>query len=430
MKKHILLLEDDSKTAAQITSFLEHLYKINVVPDPEEALDAIAEYKPDVLIIDYDLRRLNGLDVYRNCAGLYPNLKTIMMSSLNDVPLAVRAAKLGVFEFLHKPLDGEVLLAKLGEAVQSGASAVQLKLSDFRDVEWLYGPSGINTNFLKLVEKSASRFDSVALVAEAGIDVGKIARIVHQTSKPNRRFVKIDLSAFSEENFEAHLWNTIREVLSKREDVSVSRNSRERIGTAYFEGLSSIPPQSASSLLEYFTRGKQTGKFDPSIRIIVSLVEREGIKGLEQFDTLVVPSLKQRKEDLPIIIDMYLDKFSRKYQKNVSAISPKVAAFLAYYDFPGNYFELRDILAQAILICRDEVVNLQDLPVNWNMFSYAVSQRVFASLDFSLGNLRLNLEKNYLALVSSVFGGDDAAAARFVDMPKSVYLERRKSLNL
>jgi len=432
MKKNILLLEDDPKTVSQISAILRNKCEMGVAPDAKSALSFISKQKPLLLILDLDMFGGDGLGAYKRMLGECPQLKTVMLSSINDVSLAVAAAKLGVIGFLRKPLEADDLVKTVEEAMSSALPAVRLSLSLFEDVEWLYGASKANVSFLKAVEQVSAESGDVVLLAGQGVDCLGVADIIHQAS-PNsqqRKLAKIDLRYFQKEPDEARLWNMLQELLSKRDDIPLKESHPERAGTLVLSGFEDCAPPLKKSILDFVSSGKRSGKLDPNVRIVVVVRKQLAEEKQKDFRQIKVPSLKERKEDLPILLELYLNKYAKKYLKPISDYSIRLASFLAYYDFPGNYFELDNIVKLAVLNCNDEVLGLKHLGMNWDLFSYIVSQKVFSSLDFSLENLRRSLERDYMNLVLKIAGHDENLAARFMDIPKSVFDERKRELSL
>ncbi len=412
----ILLLEEDLKIAAQISEILRE-HDITIESKSAQFQSKITELNPDILLIDFDLSDKDGILVYREIRQSHPHNKTIMFSSSNSIPLAVAAAKLGVLDFLRKPFDPQLLL----DAVSRAAGARELPvldLSAFQDVEWLVGVSLGLKKTLDEVRFFSSSNNDLIISGDKGINFKVVAEILHSCGgNSDKKFIEINLQSFGSEASEAHLFLTLKELLSAWEKEA-SIDKKDLPGTIYLSGIENVPESFRLSLVQ-FVKDKKS-----PVRIIFSAHDA-GL--IPNFEVLGLPSLASRREDIPIITLEYLKRFAPK----IKYIAPDVLEFFMFYDFPGNYAELRDlIVASAASFPGAEVLNFKSVPIDLPMVKNSLKNKLFSREKYELKKVIWEFEKAWLEIVINKVNGDIHAAARFLDVPKSALVERISTLEL
>lgn len=412
----ILLLEDDAKIISQIAEILQDH---EIVSESKSApfIAKILDLNPDLLLIDFDLQEKDGLLVFREIRQLFPHNKTIMFSSSNSIPLAVAATKLGVLDFLRKPFEAQTLKDSVAKAVSIEDLPI-LDFSSFDDIEWLLGASEELKILLDQIRFFSRSNNDLVLSAPKGCNKKLIAEIIHANSANfDKRFVEINLSSFDREVSEAHLFLTLKELLSSW-DGAAHLDKKDLPGTIYISGVDSAPDALRQTLVQFIKEKKSPvktilGVFDPLM--------------VRSLDVLHVPSLLSRREDVPIIALAYL----KKYAPTVKFIAPQILEFFVYYDFPGNYLELKDlIIAFSSANHSAEVLDYKNLPIDLKLFESVLKNKLFSKEKYELKEVIWEYERAWIEIVFNKVNGDIHHAARFLDIPKTVLSERIKSLEL
>jgi DNA-binding NtrC family response regulator len=423
-RKTILLVEDDPKTEAAIRDALAGEYHLEVAARADAAEAFVEKKKPDLVLIDYDLAGVDGLQVFKKIQALMPQIKAVMLSLSNHIPLAVSAAKLGVAEFLRKPVEG----MQLRKAVEGNLSPADQVLIWPSDIEWLHGNSAEIITFFGEVQKNLLYPRNWALFGEPGIEMESVAAFAHVNSLKRKRQMKvIDLSSFRRQDLEAHFWATVQEIMGEAEIGSVI-NEEDRCGTLYLKNIETLEESFRMSVLDYFKERK--GKVDKAILVIIGLRGKETIPAarLKTYFTLEVPPLRRRKEDIPYLLNYYLKYYSDKNGKPIKGISADLLDFAALYDYPGNYRELEKMMEGAVLASSSDVLELKDLFLDFRGILEHSLKDIFRSgeLDFSAAKERF--ENSLYRTLLSKNEGDIAAVARYLDIPKTVLAERIEGL--
>jgi DNA-binding NtrC family response regulator len=395
IKKTILLIEDDAKTEHEIKSALGD-YAIETVKSAEAAAAGLPKTKPALIIIDYDLKKTDGLQVFRELHPLAPHIKFIMLSSSNDIPLAVTATKLGVSDFLKKPAPPRELIA-----------AVERNIVPAPETSILYGQKNL------------------ILLAERGVDKKSAVEHIHLHSLKKRRKLRvIDAAAFRRENLEASFWATVQEAIG----LAPALGEEERCGTLYLDNIDGLEESFRSSIFEFFKEKKE--KIDKEALVVLGLFNRESLRAApaKHFVLVEVPPLRERKDDLPQLIAQTISLLAARHNKKVRGLSGEMLSLLGLYDWPGNYAELECLLEAAVLAATAEILDLKDLPLDARAMIGIAINKSGRGDEQSLVEARRKFEKIVYKTLQAKTGGDTAAAARFLDMPKTMLAERAAEL--
>ena len=404
----IILMEDDLKVTAQIADILRDRYEL-LACEKTSSLYDLAKDRPNCLtIIDFDLKEIDGIAVFKKLKEQNPHARAVMISSSNNIPLAVSATKLGVLDFLRKPLIAADLLA-IVEKLAKEEDLPVFSCEGVLGAEWLNGSGQKLKELKKDILKNGASSKSLIILAEPGIDKAAAARLVHVNGlNASKKMVLIDLSFYAKESLESHFWATINELLSPQAGEGVQKEE-EQPGVIFIDNIGAISDHFRLSLFDYLNK-----KLAGEVKVILGAGDPNYLKQLNNFEALHIPPLRERKEDLPAILASYLGP---------AAVSGEVLEFISYYDFPGNYEELKDLVNAAL--SGGEKVN--SFIFNKSIFSSYI--RPLAAVK-TLASVREIFEKKLIALVFNKTGGSIHSTARFLNLPKTVLEERMRNLDL
>lgn len=409
----ILLIEDDSKVAAQITEALRDRFEVSVFEKMQDFIAAAEASPQSLMIIDFDLRETDGMVVFKKLKEQNPRVRCVMISSSNSIPLAVTATKLGILEFLRKPL----LTADFKNIIEQLARKDEIYKDEIMGAEWLRGKSDRLGEFKREIVKCARSPKDLVLIAERGINKRSVVSLIHQNG-PNhsKKLIEIDLTSFQKESLESHFWATLKGFLSPP-GINSLQAEEERPGTIYLEGVEFVSEYFWISIVDFLK--KRAGKLGPKggIKMMVGLCDASLLPPGEEFETLRLPPLRERKEDLLEIITAYL-----KSNSSIDKLSIMILEFISRYDFYGNYDELFNFILAS---CPEGQV-LEGL--NYNKRAFLSSLKSLVGLK-SLSLTRETLEKEFLKVLLLKTKNDFSVLARFLDVPKTTLEERVRELD-
>jgi len=330
--------------------------------------------------------------------------------------------KLGAADFIAKPLDKNKFLSSV-KGVLRGKGELSF-LKGISNINWLQGSSVLCSSLLQEIEGAIDSFLDVLVLGEVGVDKRAIGELISQNSPVKGVFKVFNLASYGRDEEESFFWTTLRGMLL----LSGQEKKEIKINTLYLKGFEQLNPHFRESLLQFLINRRRNVEFDRSIRIIMEVTH--SINELNDFTTISIPSARFRREDLPVIVASYISQFSTKFTKPIKGIGTDLIPFFAFYDFPGNFKELEEILAAAVLRCRGEYLCLSDLPLTIKMLKSVKSNQLLAKNNFNLIGIRQEFEKTFFKFVLDNCNNDISQAARFLDIPKSVFEDRLSLLGL
>jgi DNA-binding NtrC family response regulator len=353
--------------------------------------------RPGILaVIDCDVKDLKGLALYKEAKKLSPDSPIIMLSSNATIPEAVESAKLGVSDFIRKPVLAEKLLASVKQNLLMDRS-VEIKLRAGAGTEWLLGRGARIRALLKNIEAAISERKNVLFISEPGIDVLRLAKLMRDFSSGSQKLTTIDMLPFQRENLESIFWTVLQEALIDSDII-------------YFERFSAANEKLQTSILDYIKNKTLRGQ----VKLVAGVQSKEVGEIFNDWEKINVPNLRDRKEDMPEILAAYIDRYTVKYGKKIEGIGIDVLKIMNNYGWPGNYRELECEIENAVMACESGSLMLKDIQLGSKMvYDNLQSAQTENLLDF-----RNNVEKTLVKIFQKKTGSVDMTA-NLLDIPKS-----------
>jgi two-component system NtrC family response regulator len=384
-KARILIAEDEKTQRELLEGFLKKEgYHVEAVANGREALQRLGQNFFDVAVVDYKMPELDGLQTLRGIRKLYPDLPVLMMTAYGTVETAVASMKEGALDYLTKPIDLEELLLLLQKVMERSNlirenQELKARLQErYTFANIIYGSPGME-EVMGLVARVAPSQATVLIRGESGTGKELIANAIHFASQRSEKpFVKVSCSAIPETLLEGELFGHEKGAFTGATQRRVGRFEEAEGGTIFLDEIGDLSAGTQVKLLRIlqekeFQRlgSNQTLKSD--VRVITAThqnLEEAIKKGLFREDlyyrlnviSIHLPPLRERKEDISLLIDHFLKKYSKLNQKPISDISKEGRTLLLRYAYPGNVRELENIIERAVVLCRGEVITTQDLP--------------------------------------------------------------------
>jgi DNA-binding NtrC family response regulator len=412
-KKTVLLVADESSTVNAVKEALRDEYNLEIARDADSAQAALNRQKPDLIIIDYELKVSDGLQLFKKLGTL---IKVIMLSASGSIPLAVSATKMGITEFLRRPIDPEQLRKSIAAVVGKEPKRIVWPES----CGWLKGESQQTQLIINQVLPGLNQEQELIFFAEAGVPKESLAQFVHANSAHReRKLITLDAAAFKREDQEGPFWAFLQEILSLPEPTSLP-NPAELCGTVYLANMATLDRIFQQSIVKYFTQ--RSGKIDRTIKVIF-----DSLTVASEFRPITIPPLRERRQDLPLLIKFYLDKAAAEYGKTINLIELKLLEVLSLYDFPGNDRELECWLNEAVLTAHSDQLELRHLPINQELWLEKISHQALQA-NLTLAAARKQFERELYPYLLNVSQKDQGQVAKFLDIPKANFSERLENL--
>ena len=453
MKNLSLLIIDDEEAQLQsLKSFLKRRnYEVYTATDGKKGFDVVNNNVIDVVLTDFRMPNWDGYTVLKEIKKLNPEIDVVVITAYGSVEDAVNIMKAGAYDYLSKPIDLdelENLLARIKEKrfLISENKLLKKQLEDKFKFDSIISQSGLMQEVLNTAGRVANSKATVLIRGESGTGKELIAKAIHFSSnRKEKPFVTVNISALSENLLESELFGHEKGAFTGATSQRTGRFEEADGGTLFIDEVGDIPLQAQVKLLRAIQFGEiqRIGSTD-SIKVDVRIVAathrniekmiadgefREDLYYRLNVITISIPPLRKRKEDIPVLLDHFIKKYSLENQKNIKSVSSEVMDQLMKYDYPGNIRELENIIERAVVLCRDEYIAKNDLP---SQLSTVVESKILdpQNLEDSYEIKVKTFEKEIIKEALSRTNGNKSAAARLLGLTERHLRSRIDILDL
>ena len=379
MSARILIVDDEDIVIRSCRRILaETDYEVDAVQDGAEALRKIDKERVDVLILDIMMPKMDGLEVLQRAKEAHPEIEVIMVTGLAQIETAVRCMKSGAFDYLPKPFDPDELKLVIARALERQRllqENVNLKsqVSSKYRLENIIGTSPQMQEVYRLIAQCGPTNTTVLLTGESGTGKELLARAIHHNSlRKDKAFVAVDCNALSEHLLESELFGHVKgsftgAVSNKKGMFEIADG-----GTLFLDEIGNLSMAIQAKLLRViqereFRAVGDTRTQSTNIRLIAAT--NKDLKAMMAADTfredlfyrinifpIRVPSLRERREDIPVLAMHFLKQFATELEKHVAEFSEGAMNVLVNYDWPGNVRELENTVHRAVILASDKVI--------------------------------------------------------------------------
>jgi DNA-binding NtrC family response regulator len=384
-KARILIAEDEKTQRDLLEGFLsKEGFSVKAVPSGTEALQTLEREMVDLVLLDYRMPERDGLETLKEIRRLYPELPVVMMTAYGSVETAVASMKGGALDYLTKPIDLEQLLLIFHKVLERSKliqenKELRARLHErYTFANIIYGSPSME-EVMGLVARVAPSQTTVLVTGESGTGKELIANAIHYASpRAGRPLIKVSCAALPETLLESELFGHEKGAFTGAVQRRIGRFEEANGGTLFLDEVGDLSPSTQVKLLRIlqekeFQRLGSNTTFKTDVRVIAATyrsLEEAMKKGQFREDlyyrlnviSIHLPPLRDRKEEIPLLIDHFLKKFSKQNQKPISDVSKEARHLLLRYPYPGNVRELENLVERAVVLCRGEVITTHDLP--------------------------------------------------------------------
>lgn len=455
-----VLIVDDEEDICRILSRLikKEGFIALVARDGHTALKMISLDMPDVLLVDFKMPGMDGMEVLKRAKIMDPDLPVIMITAYADIPGAVKAMKAGAHDYLAKPFEHHEVVRIVHRALaernlKRKFSHLASQLQESRHVREIMGPSDAIGQLISQVNRVAKSDFTVVLLGETGSGKELVARFLHDTSpRSGSTFVPVDCGAIPETLLESELFGHQKGAFTGADRQKAGKFEVAKGGTIFLDEISNMPLGSQAKLLRVLQEKKVyrvggTRPLDVNVRLLVasnrdleSAVEsgsfrRDLFYRLNEF-TIRIPPLRERPEDIPYLAKRFLDTTNIELNKTVKGfMEPALEALLAY-DWPGNVRELRSTIRRAVLLA-DNMIAEKHLDIRKRPVPYLSPGPKIQGMSWGNQSLKeikrrstLAVERKVLEQVLKYTGGNKAKAARILKIDYKTIHTKIKQLGI
>lgn len=385
MSANILILDDEQNYLLILEALLsDEGYTITALSDPETGLAYLDESEVDLVITDMKMPKLTGQDVLEHVKKNFPHIPVIIMTAFGSIESAVEAMKIGAFDYITKPFANEELLLSVTKAAQF-ARAQQENRQLREQIKDRYSPSNIigrskpMMQVFDMIYKAAPGNSTVLVTGESGTGKELVAQAIHQASpRCDKPFVSVNCMAFNAGVLESELFGHEKGSFTGAVARKRGRFEAADHGTLFLDEIGEISHDMQVKLLRVLQEktiervgGGETIKVD--IRIVAATNKnlKEAVENGEFREDLYyrlnvvsieMPPLRERREDIPFLVDHFLATYSADNNKKFDGFSPAAMDFMTGYEWPGNVRQLQNVVERCVVLSSGTVIEADDLP--------------------------------------------------------------------
>ncbi|MBN2644096.1 MAG: sigma-54-dependent Fis family transcriptional regulator [Desulfuromonadaceae bacterium] len=380
--KQILIVDDEKSIRTSLTGILQDEgFQISAAEDGASALTALADEKPDLVLLDIWMPGMDGLETLKQIRTQYDDLQVIMMSGHATIETAVMATKLGAYDFIEKPLSFEKLLVCIQNALkvrQLVAENKNLRARILQDHD-IIGTSNTIQDLKKQISIAAPTSGWVLITGENGTGKELVARAIHnQSRRAEKPFIEVNCAAIPEDLIESELFGHEKGAFTGATSKRKGKFDLAHEGTLFLDEIGDMSLKTQAKVLRIlqehkFERvgGEKTIEVD--VRVIAATnkdLETEIKSGAFREDLFYrlnvlpfhVPPLRERKDDIHLLATHFLDAYCKKENAEPKQITPAALSALTHYNWPGNVRELKNLIERLVIMTTDPVIDVQALP--------------------------------------------------------------------
>ena len=382
----IIVVDDERSNREAVRRVLQRAgHDVLLAEDGEVGLNLLREEKPHLLITDLKMPKLHGIELLKEAKKIHRDLDVIVMSAYGSVESAVDAMKEGAWDFISKPLHRDELLHSVRTVIEKQDihqenQELKEKIASLTKDDWI----GMSSVMQRLTEEATQVADSLAsvfLVGESGTGKGKLAKWIHKNSPhKNQPFITLNCGAIPETLIESELFGHEKGAFTGAQARRLGKFEQAQQGTLFLDEITEMPIHLQVKLL----RVLQEGEFErvggnQTIHIqtrVIAATNQEPYVAIQQGKLredlyyrlnviqMKLPPLRERKEDIPLLVRHFMERLSQKNNRPLKTVSESAFLVLQDWHWPGNVRELENVVERAVVLSRTQEIEVQDLPLS------------------------------------------------------------------
>ncbi len=449
----VLVVDDEESHAIAVAESLGRVgYECVVATSGAEALRLIEEQVFDIVITDLIMEGVGGMEVLAKAKRELPDAGVVILTGHSTVKTAVMAMQAGASNYLIKPLDINELRTVADKASQSqrlqrSNIELQKQLNERFGFEGVIGSSPAMHSVVAKLRQVAPTSASVLITGESGTGKELVAKALHINSpRKNKPFVPLNCAELGENVLESELFGHVRGAFTGADRDRVGRFQYANGGTLFLDEIGDMPMAIQVKLLRVLETGEivRVGTNDP-VKVNVRLISAthrdladaiaEGKFRQDLYHRLKVvsvrlPPLRERRDDIPLLIDYFLKEFSTAHGKAIRAITPAVRKVLLGYPWPGNVRELRNVIESMVVMDADGVLDTDDLTEELQQAAATGKGGGHAGMDTLVGKSIEEIERHYIAETLRLAHGNREEAARLLGIGERTLYRKIKEYRI
>jgi DNA-binding NtrC family response regulator len=451
--KKILVVDDEPGIRETLKALLKKEYALSFSSNGEEGVQHFQDASPDLILLDLAMPKMDGMDALKKLREISPDVPVIMLTATMTTKTAVEAMKIGANDYLTKPFDHEEL--KLVIAKELATQALEKEVIHLRTaaskrygLENIIGNSRPILDLFSKIRHLADTKTTILLMGESGTGKELVARALHFNSlRKHRPFIAINCAAIPETLLESELFGHERGAFTDAQTRRIGRFEQAHQGTLFLDEVADLSLSCQAKILralqeKKFMRVGGTELIESDVRLIAAtnkVLEDEIKKGTFREDLyyrinvvpISLPPLRQRKEDIPLLVKHFFDKKALEEHLSPKTITPKAMDLLIQYDWPGNIREMENIIEQMATLSSKNLIDTEDIPITvLKKLKNANSEWSDLPIHLSLDEAVQTLERKMISQALKRTGQVQTRAAKLLGISRRILKYKMDALGL
>lgn len=443
-KETILVIDDDKSLRESMRMLLADKYRVVFAKSGKEAFELLRKESPDLVFCDIRMPEMNGLDVLSRIKESEPELEVIMITAVNTVGSAVEAMKRGAYDYITKPFDIEAISSLIENVLekkrlQTENTFLKEQIEKQFQFEKIVGRTPAMREVFSLIGQIAKSDSTVLISGESGTGKEMVARAIHNlSSRGQNLFVPVNCAAIPENLLESELFGHERGAFTGAFERKLGKFEVADGGTLFLDEVGSLPLAMQGKLLRALQEREieRVGGTKPipiNVRIISAtntelkdeIAEKKFRKDLFfrlNVIPLAIPPLRDRKADIQLLLEHFLNKFNHEFGKGLKGFSKEALEHLTVYPWPGNVRELQNLVERLVVLAKSDYITLDDLPKDVSEPTEELSAPPdFLSLPYK--EAQRKFETLFITKALEKTGGKKTKAAKMLGIHRNTLLQ-------
>jgi len=380
----ILVIDDDSSIAESLDLYLtEEGYTVYTAATGTDGLNAFVKHAPDLVILDIRLPDIDGFTVLEDLREEEENVKVVMITAYHDMDSTIKAMKGGAFDYIHKPINVEELDMAIRKALKT--LEMEKKISGLLNepsrsfkVGDIIGNNKEMKEIFKTIGVVSQSRTTVLIQGESGTGKELIAKVIHNNTAPDEPYIAVNCSAIVETLLESELFGHEKGSFTGAVVRKLGKFELARYGTVFLDEISEMSVNLQAKLLRVLQEmdfERVGGKDSIKVNARIITATNKDLKGMVKegkfrddlyyrlnIVSIRIPPLRERREDIPVLVEYLLTKINRELHKKVVGVSEEMMDIFMKYRWPGNVRELENLLTRAVVVAKSQVLTRGDFP--------------------------------------------------------------------
>ena len=455
MNQKILVVDDEKKIRAILSRILsDEGFSVKAVESGEEALNAVDTFSPDLILMDQNMPGIDGIETMVRIKEKIPEVTVIILTAYGSIPLAVEAMKKGAYDYLTKPFDNDELLIVTRRALDhhrlfEEVSHLRKELQEKHSFENIIGVSPLMQRMFNQMRRVCDTSATVLIQGESGTGKELVAKAIHYNStRKDKPLISVNCGALPFELIESEFFGYEKGAFTDAKERKKGKFELAHEGTIFLDEIGELPVDAQVKLLRVLEEksvfrigGKEAIPID--VRIIAATnknLEEEVDKGRFRLDllyrlnifTITVPPLRNRREDIPLLVEHFIKKHNRELDLSIKSISRAAINFLKEYDWPGNVRDLENAVQSAMILAQNDVILLEDVPLRVRGYPEVPPGMEIEKigLEKSMSQFISKLEKNYITKTLEKYNNNRGKTAEALKVSRKTLFNKMKQYEI